>query len=83
MRNQPGKKNSTTVLKKRNQLLMDYWKAWLKNFIYYFHFCVFNKYYCFFFKKKIEKGTHLKLQFDRFSKLNKFELTTSFMVTSR
>ena len=31
----------------------------------------------------IEKRTHLKLQFDRFSKLNKFELTTSFMVTSR
>ena len=31
----------------------------------------------------IEKRTHLKLQFDRFSKLNKFELTTSFMVTGR
>ena len=31
----------------------------------------------------IEIRTHLKLQFDRFSKLNKFELTTSFMVTGR
>ena len=72
MRNQPGKKNSTTVLKTEIFL--------------YFCVCMFecsNKHYFFFKKKNLEKGTHLKLQFDRFSMLNKFELTTSFMVTSR
>ena len=72
MRNQPGKKNSTAVLK--------------TEIFSYFRVCMFvfsNKHYFFLKKKNLEKGTHLKLQFDRFSMLNKFELTTSFMVTSR